>query len=170
MKKPPSDFVQSALELDELFANLEQISASLEQVELDSEPNLERAKKLLLRFTEKSQGLQGALETLLLTLDARRRSVETAVAQVNERAPLIGEKFRQAEEKLERLQALADQVKELSAEARQLGSVEVRQRLLELTERAAALQEEARLGKLRSLEKNAASVRASLKDIARRMA
>ena len=169
MKRPTSNFVQSALELDEIFTSLEQISSSLETLEPDSEANLERAKKLLMRFTEKSQGLQGGLETLLRSLDDRRRSVEAAVALVNDLAPLVGEKFRQAEEKLERLQGLADQVKELTGEARTLGPAEVRIRLQELTDEATALQEEARAGKLRSLERGASSLRSSLKDLSRKM-
>lgn len=170
MKNQPSEFVQSALELEEVFASIEGLAGSLDRLELNSEAGLERAKKLLVRLTERSQGLQGALETLLRTLETRRSSVEDAVATVNAKTPLIAEKFQEAEDKLERFQQLGVRVKELTAEAPHLPSEEVRKRLQELTAEAGAVQEAARLGKLRSLEKNAQNLRSSLKALSRKLA
>ena len=63
--KDESDFIRAALSLEETYAGLEQLTQSLKRLELDCEPNLERAKKLLVRFSQQSTGLQGALSRKL---------------------------------------------------------------------------------------------------------
>lgn len=170
MKQPPSDFMVAAFELEDIFAGIEQLSGSLERLEPTSEPELERAKKLLVRFTEKSQNLQGGLETLVRVLKERQASVEQAVAVVNAKAPLIAEKFREAEEKVERFQALADRVNALTELAARLGPETLREQLEALAAEAGGLYEEARQDKLRTLEKNAQALRASLRELLRKLA
>jgi hypothetical protein len=169
MKEPQSEFIRSALSLEETFAGLEQLAQSLERLELDCEPNLERAKKLLLRFSQQSGGLQAALESFSQSLLARRQAVEQAVAMVEARAPLVGEKFREAEEKLARFQELANRVTALTGEAGRLGPAEVLQQLQSLADEAASIQEEARRSKLRTLESNAKNLRATLKELSRKL-
>lgn len=167
--KDQSEFISAALSLEETFAGLEQLAQSLERLELDCEPNLERAKKLLIRFSQQSTGLQGALESFSQSLLARRQSVERAVAMVEARAPLVNEKFREAEEKLARFQELANRVTTLTGEAGRLGPTEVLQQLQSLAEEAASIQDEARRSKLRTLENNAKNLKATLKELSRKL-
>lgn len=167
MKKPTSEFLQAALRLEDVFAGIEQLSGSLDRLQPDSEAELERARKLLVRFTETSERLQDALETLVSSLQARRQSVEQAVGVVNDKASLIANMFGQAEQKQARLQELAQRVQDLSVEAPSLGTEELRARLELMNAEVAAIQEEARVEKLRSLQKNAKDIRLQLKDIIR---
>lgn len=163
--KTPSAFVQSALALDDAFQELEDLAGSISRLELNSETALEKARALLLRFGERSSTLGAALQELGQKLDERRVSVEQAAVGVSERMPLIQDRFLEAEEKLQRFQALGARVREVTDAARSLGPSEVVLRLRALMDEAAALQEDARASQLRGLEKNIQTLRHNLRGI-----
>lgn len=171
MKNKPthSAFVQSALALDGAFQELEDLAGSIGRLELNSETALEKARSLLLRFGERSSTLGEALQELGQKLDERRRAVEQAALAVSERMPLIQERFLEAEEKLQRFQALGGRVREVTEAARAIGPVETLTRLRGLMDEAAALQEEARGANLRTLEKNVQTLRQNLRGIAHKL-
>lgn len=171
MKNKPthSAFVQSALALDGAFQELEDLAGSIGRLELNSETALEKARNLLLRFGERSSTLGEALQELGQKLDERRRAVEQAALGVSERMPLIQERFLEAEEKLQRFQALGGRVREVTEAARAIGPVETLTRLRGLMDEAAALQEEARAANLRTLEKNVQTLRQNLRGIAHKL-
>jgi hypothetical protein len=169
-KPPPNSFIQAALELDETFASVEQIAGSLERLELDSETALERAKVLLVRFSERSQSLGSVLTHFGREMEQRRSQVEAAVQAVNDKAPLVQERFRRTEEKMERFRALSLKVREVTDAVASLGPAQVASRLRELAEEAEGLREEAREARLKTLEKNAHNLGKSLGSIAGKLA
>lgn len=169
MKKKTSAFVQAALELDETFDTLEEIAGSLSRLELNGESSYEKAKQLLTRFTERSQGLGDVLIALGQTLDERRTAVQDAVESVNERAPEVQQKLEDVERKIDRFRKLSAKVQDVTQSASRLGPAEVATRLRKLTEEAASLAEEAKAAKLRTLERNISSLRKSLKSIAHQL-
>jgi hypothetical protein len=165
MSEPSSPFLRSALELEKTFAGLGGLAQSLERLELEGESNLERAKKLLLQFTQQSAGLQSVLEAFSESLQARRQSVEQAVALVNAKAPQVADALSEVETRLGRFQELAERVRLLNGQAARLAPGELRQRLDELLEESGVVQEEARSSKLRTLELKARELRSGLKEL-----
>lgn len=170
MKNPaPSPFVESALELEKAFREVEELAGSLHRHEFNSESSYEKARTLLLKFSERSQTLGNFLLALGQQLQERRETVERAVELVHQRMPEIQSQFLAAEAVADRFAGLGDKVRHLTQSAPQLPLDKVDEGLQALTEEVQDLREQARGLKLRGMEKKAEDLAGSLKELARQL-
>lgn len=179
-----SSFGQSALVLDGDFEQLEQLSGQLERLEIESETGMEREKELLTRFSETATRVGDSMQGLAKSLEEARARAEKATELVAARAVKIQARQNENDQMLIRFQTLGETVRKVSgavaqlqkpADGRKLSDEEkalllknlpeIKSQLGVLTEEAKKLKDDARLAKMKTLEKNADSLGQSLASV-----
>lgn len=180
MKSPDlknlSPFGLCALKLDNDFTELDQLKGQIEKLSLDSDYGLDRAKQLLIKFSECSGRITDGLQMFAKELAEARGRAEASAAAVSERATLIQERQNVCHGLHERFQNLASMVKKLSTnmeglkrpKAGELSPEEktflathlplIDSQLGVLADESGKLRDDARQAKMKSLEKKAESL------------
>ncbi|MBI3928997.1 MAG: hypothetical protein HY319_25870 [Armatimonadetes bacterium] len=174
-KPAMTPFAQAALALDESFSELERLAESIRRLEVDSDSTIDRARLLLTRFGKCSEQLGASLQSLGQALDERRAAAENAIREVSARVPAIQERFQQAEQNLERFRLLGLKVREVIESATResrgggAGLAALAEDVHALTREAESIEAQARAAGLRNLEKNAMSLRQTLRSVAEKV-
>lgn len=185
--KPQSAFGQSALELDSDFAEMERLAAELQRLDIETESGLERARKLLTRFSECGQRVGTGVPVLARTLEEARGRAEKAAETVFARAGDIQKRQQEADRLLERFNSLGEMVGKINAMVTQLRKPggaklsdeeramiarhmpEINVQLGKLIDEARKLKEDSHAANMKSLEKNAESLLQSMQAMSRKL-
>ena len=182
-----SPFGQSALTLDNDFAELDRLSGQIERLSIESDSGMERAKELLVKFGECGQRISTGVQSLAKSLEETRSRAETAAQSVASRAALIQERHHENERMLDRFRSLGDKVREVSTALAALkapakgvteeGKALIAKQLPEfnaqletLTAEAQKLKDDAREANMKTLERNADSLYQTLQSARRKLA
>jgi len=184
-KKSP--FAESALNLDNAFTELEQLSGQIERLELESDSGLERAKQLLGKFAECGQRIGEGVQVLAKSLEESRARAEAAANVVSARALDIQKRQDENDQMLARFGTLGESVRKisetivqfkkpagekLSDEERELLTKqlpELDSQLSGLIDEAQGLRVDAHQLKLKSIERNADSLSQTLLSARRKL-
>jgi hypothetical protein len=184
--KSLSEFGQTAVALDSDFQEIERLASELGRIDLQSDSGLERAKKLLVHFTECGQRAGEELKKMASALEVARIRAEKASAAVAERAVDIQRRQEASSHLLSRFQALGNKVRQVTVAASQLqvpaekvpneqkGAVvqflpELDMQLAELVEESRQLKADARGAKEKALERDAEAMEQSLQAVRRKL-
>lgn len=176
-----STFGQAALNLDNDFEELEQLSGQLGRLEIESESGMDKAKELLTAFSETANRLGGSMQELAKSLEEARARAEQATEVVAARAVAIQARQQENEHMMQRFQTLGETVRKVSGAVAQLQKPsdgrklsdeekdlllknlpEINSQLGVLTEEACKLKDDARTARMKTLEKNADALGQSL--------
>ncbi len=178
--KTQSPLVQSVLNLDGHFADLERLSARIEEIELKSEFDFTQARQLLGRFAECAQSVSTEIVDLVGFINEARIRAETAGKIVAAKAEQLQELQDKQDDKMKAFHVLAEKVATLNENLKSLKKPngeelseserillvnkfgELKLQLEPLIEEAVAIKNEARTSKMKVLEQNADSLSQSL--------
>lgn len=177
-----SSYGQASLLLDTEFSELERLGGQIERISLDSENDLDKARQLLVRFSESGQRISEHLPTMAKALDEARARAEAAAKAVGSRIAEIQNRQKEADELMARFQSLGEKIHAVTQASAKLPKPSIRlsheekgvlllnlptinSQLDLLSDEAARLKDDARSKKLRTLERNADSLSQRLKSV-----
>lgn len=184
---PPSPFAEAALLLDADFAELMRLGNAIATLAVESDEEMDRARKLLGQFGECGDRLGTRLVTLSKTLESVRADAESIAAVVGERAQQVLARQVESERLLGEFQTLGARANELVTTIGKLPECEGapltdedRQRWLKEIPRfhslidgllgdARKLREATRAANMRSLERDAQALAKALVAARRRL-
>jgi len=171
--KDKSAFAQSALELDTSFEELERLAGQIERAELESDQDFEHVTRLLGRFSDCGGRIGAGVQTLAQELEQARVRAEKAAGLVAERSVIVQQRREASQRMLESFQALALKARGITESMQALKSQdreallarlpEINSELDALSEDVARLEKDALAQGLKTLAKNADSMKQSLK-------
>lgn len=182
-----SAFIESALNLDSAFNELEQLGGQIERLDVETDSGLERAKQLLAKFAECGQRIGEGVQHLAKSLDETRRRAEAAAQAVTTRANDIQKRQEENDQMMARFGSLGVSVKKItesivhfkkptgekmSAEEHEALSKQLPEldaQLSRLIEEAQGLKVDAHQLKLKSIERNADSLSQTLLSARRKL-
>jgi chromosome segregation ATPase len=171
-----SSFGQLAVNLDNEFSELSRLSSELERQELQSDSGLERAIKLLKHFTVHGQNITEGIQEFSRSLQEAREKSELAARSVSERAILVQQRKQEQDQLLEKLGQLGEKVKEVTKTLSAVDQTQIPEHLPALDthlqdfmSQAHTIQEEARMRRLRGVERDAQSLFGSLESARRKL-
>lgn len=186
--KDVSPLVQSVLTLASHFAELDRLSARIDEMELKSEFDFTQVRRLMTRFSECAASVSTDVVDLSNQLNSSRVHAEAAAAIVAAKAEVIHARQTEHDEKLMAFKSLAEKVNALGQEMKELrrpeGEVlseedrtklsfrlsELDLQLQPLIEEARVLKKEAQTSKMKILEQNAESLTQSLRAVSQKLA
>lgn|GEM_PF-2145804 len=186
--KDVSPLVQSVLTLAGHFAELDRLSARIEEMELKSEFDFTQVRRLMTRFSETAEAVSTDVIDLSSQLNNSRAQAEAAAAIVAAKAEAVQARQSEQDEKLMAFKNLAEKVNALGQEMKELrrpeGEVlseddrtkltfrlsELDLQLQPLIEEARVLKKEAQSSKMKVLEQNAESLTQSLMAVSQKLA
>jgi hypothetical protein len=178
--KSQSPFAQAALDLDRDFTQFERLAREIERLSVNSDRGLERAGIMMGEIDAVRKRLETGMVALAKTLDDARERTEKAALTVSNRAQEIRERQLEAENMLTRYKTLGEMVKQITTALTQLrkpGAGEMTpedqatlaKRLPEfnaqmdvVVNEARKLMDDAHQANMKTLERNADSLRQSL--------
>lgn len=185
--KDLSPLVQSVLTLDERFAEMDRLSARIDEIELKSDFDFSQARKLMARFAECANSIQGDVVELSAQLNNSRTQAEAAAALVSAKAEVLQSRQSDEDVKMEAFRTLAAKVNVLGQAMKDLKKPEgetlteeeratlairlneLDQELQPLIEEARLLKKEAQASKMKTLEQNAESLSQSLTAVSQKL-
>ena len=113
--KRDSALVQSVLALDNYLSELERVGTKINSTDLTSDIDLEHIQKLLNRFAECAQGVSQELVNLSTQLEEARARAEAMSERVSRQAELWNIRKKEQNEKLEKFRVLGERVRKVNA-------------------------------------------------------
>lgn len=186
--KNQSPLVQSVLNLDTHFSDLERLSTRIQDLELKTDFDMNQARQLMARFSESAQAVSTEIVELATRLEEARTRAEENGRIVALKAEELQSKQDNNESKMAAFLKLTAKVAELNEELKTLRKREgeeyseaekeavngrmarLRLQLQPLIDEANVLKDEARVSKLKVLEQNADSLSQSLSAISQKLA
>jgi len=186
--KNQSPLVQSVLNLDTHFSDLERLSSRIQDLELKTDFDMNQARQLMARFSESAQAVSTEIVELATRLEEARTRAEENGRIVALKAEELQSKQDNNENKMAAFLKLTTKVAELNEELKTLRKPEgeeyseaekeavngrmarLRHQLQPLIDEANVLNDEARVSKLKILEQNADSLSQSLSAISQKLA
>jgi chromosome segregation ATPase len=168
------------MQLDAAFVEFERLARELEQLDIASDTGFDRARSLLSEVDGCRQKLESSMQAMAAELDAARGHSEKAAQAILGRALQVQDRQRDSEALLQRFQQLGGMVKQISDSVRELNvqppgkmspkeQAELDERLPQFDEQMSALvdaarklMDDARAANLKTLERNADTLRQSL--------
>lgn len=178
--KDLSAFGKAAIGLDVEFSQFQRLAREIEAVQLNSDAGMERARRLFSHFDECGQKIGAGMQALASSLDEARQLTDAAAKSVAERAHAMKQRQQETEQLMERYRALGEMVGKTNEAVTQLRPLHdagmtnevtelLASRLPEFTSQLGVLVEEARKlmrdaheANMKTLERNADSLRQSL--------
>lgn len=179
--KSQSPLVQTVLALDHQFAELERLSAKINDCEMKSDSDFEQLQHLMGRFSECGNAISGEVVQLSQALNDARASAEAAAQKVGARAEQLQAWQGERQKKMLAFHQLGEKVKGLTGSLQELRRPEgvpatdedrarIAKRLSELEtelapliEEAQAIKEDAARSRMRELETGAHALGQSLR-------
>ncbi|MGE0173932.1 MAG: hypothetical protein AB7T49_14140 [Oligoflexales bacterium] len=177
--KSPTVFAQAALTLDEDFQEFDRLAKEIERQNIESDTGFERAAKLLIKLDSCGKRISSGMQTMSSALEEVRARTEQAANVANTRAVAVQERQQLSEQMMERLQHLGDTVRKITTavgELRQSSDMisdedravlaerlpEFNAQLGMLVDEVQKLKVDATAAHMRTLERNADSLKQSL--------
>ena len=110
-----SPFGRLALSLDGDFTELQRLAGQIEELDVESESELDRALKLLKRFSEHGQKIGGSMQEFSASLEDARQRSEAAAKSAAAVAQKVQERVRQREELQDSLQLVEREIQAANA-------------------------------------------------------
>ncbi len=185
--KALSPLVTSVTALDSYFSDLVRIGSKIETMELKSGFDQEQLQKLLLRFSECSEGVSEQILLMSQALTEARAEAEAAAQVVSLKAEQLHNRQFDQQNKMNQFQALGEKVRLLTVSLAELktseGETPSEERRVEISRRFTELQTEldplikeahllkleGQLSKLKILEQGADSLGQSLVSIQQKL-
>lgn len=185
--KDLSPLVQSVLSLDGHFANLDRLSARIEEIELKSEFDFTQARNLMGHFATCAQSVSKEIVDLAHLLNEARVKAEATGKIVAAKAEQMQSRQNDEDSKMAAFRMLTNKVTLLNEDLKSLKKNEgteiseadreaIRNKMAELSlqlqpliEEATALKNEARVAKMKVLEQNADSLSQSLTAVSQKL-
>lgn len=172
-------FAQAALTLDEDFQEFDRLAKEIERQNIESDTGFERAAKLLIKLDSCGKRISSGMQTMSSALEEVRARTEQAANVANTRAVAVQERQQLSEQMMERLQHLGDTVRKITTavgELRQSSDMisdedravlaerlpEFNAQLGMLVDEVQKLKVDATAAHMRTLERNADSLKQSL--------
>lgn len=175
-----SEFGNAALALDQDFSEFERLANKIASLSVDSDSGFEQAQKMLVKIDEVGKRIGSNMQHLSEKLEEARKNTEAAAQAVSTRAMAVQQRQKETELMLERLRNLSDTVREVTAKLTQVREdaepaslsdrkAQLANRLPEFDSELAVIVEDinklmldARTLRMKTLERNADSLRQSL--------
>lgn len=169
-----SEFLKSAIKLDQSFTELTNLSLQLEAAELNTEYGMNQARKILGKFSECGQRVGEEIQLLAKNLEDSRQGAESAAQAVSERAQLVQKRHETNEKIFTRFQELGGSVRVVTnslstipqdQEALSNYLMPLLMQLDRLFEESDRIKYEAQYSNLRTLEKDADSMSQTIRSL-----
>lgn len=175
-----SDFARAALALDVRFEEFCRLSQELQRVTIDSDSGLERARILLKDLNECREGFTPASQDMARALEDARQRTALAAQAIETQEQAVQQRISHVENMLTRYRLLGDTVRRVTTAVSELkyspghGLSQAEQTLLQskmpelsqqmgiVVDEARKLMDEAREANMKTLERNADSLRQSV--------
>jgi len=178
-----SSFGRLAVALDSQFLELDRISGQIERLDIESESGLERAIKLMSEFAQIGQSIGDSMQEFSGALQSSRERAESAARNVAERAQRVQARKQLQDQMQKKFGILSAKVKEVSVaiamvkrpedetERNQMSEKlkEIDAHLSQFIQEAETLKNEAHDSHLKSVERNAESLWATLQSARRKL-
>lgn len=175
-------FGQTALELDSGFTQMQHLARDLESLSIETDSGLERAKKLLGQFEACTQAITDCSQAFSKVLQETKAATEKSAEMVAHRAQAVHERQVESEQMLYRFKTLGEMVRKTTEAVTQVvqplpgtpAIPEEAHRVLMsrlpdfneqmgvLVEEAKNLMQDAHKANMKSIERNADSLRQTL--------
>lgn len=175
-----SEFGNAALALDQDFGEFERLAHKIESLSIDSDSGFDQAQKLLVKIDECGKRIGTNMQLLSQKLEDARKATEEAAQAVSTRALAVQQRQKETQFMLERLRNLGETVKDITSKLTQVRQdtepaseaerkTQLANRLPEFDGELALVVEDinklmldARTLRMKTLERNADSLRQSL--------
>jgi chromosome segregation ATPase len=164
---------KAALTLEEDFQEIDRLNVALAKFRDGTETNLERAQKLLSNFGQVGQRVGERIQDLSKVLNESRLRAEAATQGISESASFLRTKLEQSASISDRFRHLVKRMQEMSSSLAELGRnagtaeekkaiaahlPELEQQIASLADETLKVKDEARVAKLKDLEREAESM------------